>query len=243
MLWGQAKENASLQYRFAQLYEELYSERAKEYYDLEQSLSIIDKMQQFIAKHPELMNVDFYELNKKTGINILTSEDSLLRIYSWNTHTGGSIVDFANVYHFKSGNDIIVKFQSFESGVESLVDTIITVYRDQQPCYITRKLSIIATNARSYYLNAYTIENDSLIILKDLFQHEKWFYDYLGVSFNPLQISFNNHLISYNESTQTFSIPYNDVVNYTIDFSRLEQYQFNGKFFEHIVNQRTCYPY
>ncbi len=243
MLWGQVKENISLQNKFAHLYEELHNERAKEDYDLEHSLSLIDQMQKFIASHPELMTVDFSELNKKKGIHILTSEDSQLRIYSWNTHTGGSMVDFANVYQFKSNNEVKVKFRPFEFGVESMIDSIITVYRGQQPCYITRKISIIASNARSHYINAYTIEADSLVRIKDLFQHGKWFYDYLGACYNPMQDAVRNHLVSYNAPTQTISIPYNDVINNTIDFSRPEQYRFNGKFFEHIVNQGTCYPY
>ncbi len=228
---------------FTQLYESLYNERAKEYYDLEQSLSIIDKMQQFIVSHPELMSVDFSELNKKWGINILTSEDKLLRIYSWNTHTGGSMVDFANVYQFKTENNVKVKYRTFESGLESIVDSIITIYQGQQPYYITRKVSIIASNERSHFVNAYTFEGDSLIQVKDLFQHDNWFYDYLSASYNPMQNNVSAHIISYDALTQTISIPYNDVVNGTIDFSRLEKYRYNGKFFEHIVNQGTCYPY
>jgi hypothetical protein len=50
-----------------------------------------------------------FKLLHEAGLGILTSPDSLCRIYTWNTWMGGTMVKYANIFQYRIGSKLYAK--------------------------------------------------------------------------------------------------------------------------------------
>ena len=59
----------------------------------------------YTSSNLQTLNYDFKGL-LNNGLTITTSEDGLFRIYSWDTQTGGTMLNINNVFQFRIGKNI-----------------------------------------------------------------------------------------------------------------------------------------
>ncbi|TAG98494.1 MAG: hypothetical protein EAZ17_09250, partial [Sphingobacteriales bacterium] len=67
-----------------------------------------DKIYTYTSNYPSTLSYNFDSL-KAINVHVVTSSDSLLRIYSWDTWLGGTMHYFVNIFQFKSGGKVFVK--------------------------------------------------------------------------------------------------------------------------------------
>jgi hypothetical protein len=220
------------------------------YYDtLEQDNDHFGKLlKKYLSSMPSTMTYSFSTLAKK-GLDIATSQDNNLRIYSWDTHTGGSMHFFANLYQYRIGKNIYaVSPKEYEGegddarGFYSEIFTVDSINR----IYIGLYNGIYSTKDCGIRMQAFKIENnglnDSLILFKVTHYHFSHDTDtmYTAMS-NELGFGFNFFsvvdrperpvkLVYYDEKTKTLKLPLlgdNDSVT-----NEFYYYRYNGKYFE-----------
>jgi hypothetical protein len=93
----------------------------------------------YTSKYPETLSQKFKGIQ---GLNIVTSEDGLLRIYSWDTGTGGTMRFFKEVVQYKTG-DV----------TRSL--TLTDVKREGEAGYTYQAIYSLTVPGKKYYLVNY----------------------------------------------------------------------------------------
>lgn len=126
-----------------------------------------------------------------SDISIVTSDDKKLRIYSWNTHTGGTMNFFENVIIYSAGGSTkAVEASAFykqqEGNAEGEAREIYKVPSESDKIYLAIYSAKLATNYVAKYITAYSIVNGELKEA-DVFSSNKeitssmmYDYDYLS---------------------------------------------------------------
>ncbi len=174
----------------------------------------------------------------KAGLIIAASDDSLFRIYSWDTQTGGTMRFYENVYQYRSGDKVFVK--------ESLSDT------EGDPKSWYSEIYTMNDNGKKYYLGVYnaeystrdiaqgikffTIENDQLITDVKLAKTKEGLSGALGINFDFF--SLQNHderplkLVLFDSDKKTITVPLvsdNDKIT-----DKFNIYKFKNGLFEEV---------
>ncbi|WP_415061033.1 hypothetical protein [Flavobacterium sp.] len=183
------------------------------------------KIEKFILKststNPETLNYKFKNLiNLQNGLNIITSEDKLFRIYNWNTLEGGTMQFYKNVFQYSSNGNVYSKLSKIESE-----DDIVSVnfYEindlkiDDKNYYIT--FSVFVASSALYYFeaNIFSIENGELIENVNLFKTKEGLTNTLVYEIdltnsinqnrkNGIQLMENMDLV-YDKKNKTIIIP------------------------------------
>ena len=101
-----------------------------------------DKFEKLLLKYTSTNNETLtypFKTLRDSGISILTSKDGKLRIYSWNTFTGGTMQFYRNVFQFKGSKSIHSK-------------TILNYSQDEDPDCFYHSLSELRVGQNSYYI-------------------------------------------------------------------------------------------
>lgn len=193
------------------------------------------KLLAYTGKYSGTFHYPFDSLRAE-NIDIVTSDDSLLRIYSWDTWTGGTMHDFSGIFQYKwNGQNYAILRHD-------------TDWRDSYTPYYT-EVSSFKTNGKTYYLavgngiysskdygqsiEAFTIENGQVqtaAIFKQadsLVKAIEVYFDYVSimdVDDRPSQlIKFDSKnsklLIAEIDSGEPFANKY-------------KRYKYNGRYFE-----------
>ena len=183
------------------------------------------KIEKFILKststNPETLNYEFKNLiNIQNGLNIITSEDKLLRIYNWNTLEGGTMQFYKNVFQYSYNGNVYSKLSKIESDDD---DVSVNFYEindlkiDDKNYYIT--FSVFVASSALYYFeaNIFSIENRELIENVNLFKTKEGLTNSLGYEIdltnsinqnrkNGIQLMENMDLV-YDKKNKTIIIP------------------------------------
>jgi len=191
------------------------------------------KLQAIAIKFPATINQQFDSLDKDGPI-ILSSDDGALRIYTWDTETGGTMHNFENVLQYRSGNNIYAILDTGSDVKEVYV-------------YTYRSLGTLKIGNNTYYLaifygqfsnkdlgrgiRIFTISNgklnDAKLIKTQSGLHSKlhYEYDYFSVSQNE-----PNDDIVYDPIKKTISFPVIEDGGKVTD--KRIVYKFTGQYFE-----------
>ena len=191
------------------------------------------KLQVIAIKYPATINQQFDSLDKDGPI-ILSSDDGALRIYTWDTETGGTMHNFENVLQYRSGSNTYA---------------ILDIGSDVKEVYVYtyRSLGTLKIGNNTYYLatfygqfsnkdlgrgiRIFTISNgklnDAKLIKTQSGLHNKlhYEYDYFSVSQND-----PNDDIVYDPIKKTISFPVVEDGGKVTD--KRIVYKFTGQYFE-----------
>lgn len=203
-----------------------------------------EKMLRYTSNYPLTLTYNFDSLTK--AIYIVTSDDNLLRIYSWDTRLGGTMHDFENIYQFKSVNniDVNVKCNTALDGKENYVpyySQLFTLKEKDRTYYLAINNGIYSTKDISQSIKAFTIENNTLNDTIKIFKTKTELLNEISINLDffsvvdrperPLQ------LINYDSDKKIIYIPIVYENGEVTD--RYILYQFNGQYFEHIMTQKN----
>jgi hypothetical protein len=93
----------------------------------------------YTSKYPQMLQAQF---NGIDGLKVVTSADGLLRIYSWDTGTGGTMHFFRDVVQYQSGK-------------QTRSSTLNNFNREGETGYSYEAIHTLKTGSQNYYLINY----------------------------------------------------------------------------------------
>jgi hypothetical protein len=194
------------------------------------------KILKYLSTNPKSIIFPFDSLNN--NIDIVSSEDKLLRIYSWNTWKGGTMVDFVNLFQYKSNGKVITKIikdtvTRGEGEYTPFYSQIFTLKNKNNTYYLCVYNGIYSSKDASQCIKILKIENNKLEDIK-LIKTENGLTNSIDLYFDFFSVVDRQErplkLIKYDNKKKQIYIPIisekEEVTN------RFQIYSLNGKYFE-----------
>jgi len=190
-----------------------------------------------LAKYPTTLTHPFRTLIDSNAFEIVTSEDGLFRIYSWDTWTGGTMHFYNIIYQFNNNGKVIIETPEFDEGDGGgFFSEIFSMKTANKTYYLAVENSQYSTKDHSQSIQVFSIENDKLNEDAKLIRTAKGMTNRIGFEYNFFSVVDRPErplkLIKYDKGKKIIYIPvvYGDgtVTNKFI------QYKFTGNYFEKI---------
>lgn len=194
-----------------------------------------DKLVYYCTKYPATISYHFKSFDGDTSnLTILTSADTMLRIYNWDSRLGGTMVFFRSVIEYRSGNT--TKAYSKPDAAE-----------EGDPDYYYQRVSMLKANGKTYYIATYegkysnpgvyagvklfTIEDGKMNDTVHLIKTTTGLHNGIEYEYNQFaaDIDYSKYNVHYDENTNTIYIP---IVIGEKMTKRFIKYKFTGKYFE-----------
>jgi hypothetical protein len=203
-----------------------------------------EKITKYISTYPETLTYEFDSL-KKENIHIVTSDDKLFRIYSWNTWLGGTMEDFENIFQYKSNTKVFYKNSLDKTSNEwdyvPFYSQIFTLKTDEKTYYLVIKNGSYSSKDASQSIQIFAIENSNLIDSIKLIKTQKGLTNSIDVPFDFFSVVDRPErplkLIKYDNEKRIIYIPIVYENGKVTD--RFILYKFTGEYFEHIETQKN----
>lgn len=186
------------------------------------------------AAYPATLTHDFKEL-EAMGLYVRTSEDRLFRIYSWDTHTGGTAHVFEAVFQYKSDNRVFSKtiHDGNEGDFGRWYSNIYSLKTDSKTYYIGLYHAIFSSKDLYQGVKLFYIDGNTLNDAVRLFKTRTGEKNELGFGFNFFSVSNRSErpvkLIYYEEDEKKLLLPV--VMEDGKVTKKMMAYQFNGEQF------------
>jgi len=194
------------------------------------------KLKYFTSKFPETIN-SLHNL-EPLGVKVITSNDGLFRIYSWDTETGGTMHFFDNVFQYKSGNktNSILNAPKSEGDIGVYYRNVYTFNYNGKNYYLCVFTFIESSRYYGEGIRVYSIEKDRLnenvkLIKTNTGLHERLSYEYDFGSIIDWKVRPE---IYFDAASKTINLPLiksNGEVTH-----RYITYKFTGQYFERVKN-------
>lgn len=187
---------------------------------------------------PETINYNF-ELLKKNGLQIATSEDGIFRIYSWDDGTGGTMRFFKNIYQYKVNQKVFSKtspeFDEKDAGC--FYYQINDINSSNKKFYITQGTAILSSGLSYHIVKIFSIDNNKLNDNAKLIKTKTGIRNQIGYEVDLTARTnrdreVGNYKIEYDEKNKVISIPL-ILENSKVTGEKI-RYQFKGKYFEKV---------
>ena len=194
------------------------------------------------SQHDSLLNYDFPELGKR--IRIEASPDKNLKIYSWDTMTGGSMHMYDNVYQFRgaSGVSSTGTFHA-EGDAQSFVNGISNIKTKTGTIYLVSSTAVLSSSYRWQALKAFQINGNNLVNSVKIIKTRTRITNTVGFAYDFFTIADRVErpvrLFEYDDSRKTITFPV------VIEDKKTPQgrvtssmivYKYNGKYFIRVKN-------
>lgn len=188
-----------------------------------------------LSNNPGTLKYPFKMLIDSNACEIVTSEDSLFRIYSWDTWAGGTMHFFNVVYQFSDKNKVYTEPQELDEGDNgAFYSEIFTLKAGSKTYYLAVSNATFSTKDAAQSIEVFTIENNKLNKQVKLIKTQSGFTHHISVGFDFFSVVDRPErplkLIRYDQNKKIIYIPLvhedGKVTNKFI------QYKFNGEHFE-----------
>lgn len=192
----------------------------------------------YTSTFPETINYNF-ELLKKNGLQIATSEDGLFRIYSWDDGTGGTMRFFKNIYQYKVKQNVFSKSspEYDEKDAGCFYYQINDINSGNKKFYITQGTAILSSGLSYHTIKIFSIEEAQLNDNAKLIKTKTGIRNQIGYEVDLTARTnrdreVDNYKIEYDKKNKVISIPI-ILENSKITAGKI-RYQFKGKYFEKV---------
>lgn len=227
---------------------EAYSKIFPFYYTNQDSLEFYSsafssKMIAYIDKYPSTLDYSFQSM---VGIDIVTSNDRLFRIYSWDTWMGGTEHDFENIFQYKSKGKVysrVVHDTSLanDDNYTPFYSDIYSLHANNKTYYLAIGNEMYSTQDVGQSISIFTIENDQLNDTTNLIKTSTHFTNIVNVPFNFFKVTDDGkrpiRIIKYDIEKKIIYIPI--VLEDGTVTKKFIIYRFNGKYFEKTKTQNS----
>ena len=185
------------------------------------------------ARLPKTLSYPFPRLKK--AINIATSKDGRLRIYSWDMQTGGTMHDFDMVYQYRGDSG---KVYSVAGTARGFYHDIFQVNSHTRPIYLTVSTFIASGTYLSDSLTVAIIRGDKLVLDSKLIRTDKGLQNAIDFSYDFGSVMDRKErpvkLFTFEPAKSTFSFPVviedEETPQGRVTNKRI-RYRFNGSYF------------
>ncbi|MDB5023868.1 MAG: hypothetical protein JWP78_1623 [Mucilaginibacter sp.] len=195
-----------------------------------------NKLKYYTGKYPSTISYPFSSL-KKEHLDIVSSDDGLFRIYSWDTWEGGTMHDFENVLQYKSGGKSNSILDTVKSGDDYVYyySNLYTMKVKAKTYYLAVYGGIFSTKDVSEGIRIFTIGNgklnDAKLIKTPTGMNNKIEYGFDFFSEVDWKV---RPVISFDNAAKTIYIPLIDEKGKMTHQFIL--YKFTGRYFEKVKN-------
>ncbi len=127
------------------------------------SKQFTDSLTYLIKNNNNTFNYPFELLQKENVLKMATSADKKLRVYSWDTNSGGSMRFFNQIYQFEADGNITVNQSLASNDAQSYFSKIYTVQtKNNENVHLVISNSILSSKYSVQHINAYKIGTDNL---------------------------------------------------------------------------------
>jgi hypothetical protein len=198
-----------------------------------------EKLTYYTSKYPFTLNAKFKDLDS-TGLSIITSNDGLLRIYSWDNSLGGTMRFYESVIQYKAGPGVkaIVKADttSVSGSYYYHYSNIYTLKANGRTYYLAIYFGRFSTKDMALGIQVFSIENGILSDKVNIIKTADGLSSNLFYNFNIFSVSghIKDAKLLYNGTLKTISLPV-VVAHGKVTKARII-YKFNGQYFERVKN-------
>ena len=198
-----------------------------------------EKLVNYTSSYLSTLTFGFNSL--KTMIDIVTSDDGLFRIYSWDTQQGGTMRDFENVFQYQFNGEVYDMVSNTGDGVfNPFYSEIFTLKANGNTYYLAINNHILSSKDVMQSIKAFTIEGCTLNENVKLFKTKTQLLNEINVGFDFFSVVDRPErpfrLIKYDPKNKIVYIPI--VFGNGKVTDKYILYQFNGEYFEHILTQK-----
>ena len=200
-----------------------------------------EKMVSYTSNYRETLTYKFDSLKKY--IDIVTTDDGLLRIYSWDTWLGGTMHQFENLFQFKCGDKVCTLLITDTSEISEVpfYSDIFTLKTDKKTYYLAIGNQIFSSNDVGQLIKVFTIENNKINDNVKLIKTQSGFTNKIAVYFDFFTVMDKPErpvrLIKYDKIKKIIYIPI--VLEDGKVTDRYIQYKFNGHYFEKVTKKKV----
>jgi len=196
------------------------------------------KLKHYAEKYSFTASMTFKSL-KTEGVEIATSANGRLRIYSWNTQLGGTMRRYGNVFQYNTADgykaDLIVYN---EQDIGTYFSKIYTVKAGQKIYYLGFSTAILSSAYYTDVMAVFAIEDGRLkkdikIIKTDKGLTDNLFaeYDFSAAVNRDVR---NTPRLSFDRKSKTIHLPL--ILENQKITGKYVDYKFNGSYFEKVKN-------
>jgi hypothetical protein len=189
----------------------------------------------YAIKYPATIQFPFDSLSR-AGLAIATSQDTNIRVYSWDSHTGGMQPEISSVFQYKSGKNI---------------DTLVGIVAKPYGSAYYTKIYRFEINGKVYYpmiyesrfggfnffqgISIFAIENKKLRNDVKLIKTRTGLNNYLSCYYeSTANETINNTDILFDPKKKIITLPLIDENNHAT--GKTIVYRFTGQYFEKVKN-------
>jgi hypothetical protein len=189
---------------------------------------------------PQTLDYSFDSLDKK-GINIITSEDGLFRIYSWYQYNGGTMHFYKNIFQYRNAkgtfayiSDTTKADQDFDPGC--FYRQINKIVSQQKTYYITLNTSVGSSALTYHTVKIFSIEDYGLNDTAKLIKTRTGIRNELGYEMD-FSTTSNRNIIRTDINYSTEYDPAKKIITIPLIeedgklTARKIRYRFDGKYF------------
>ncbi|WP_143309144.1 hypothetical protein [Chitinophaga vietnamensis] len=204
------------------------------------------KLLQYTSNNPATISADFAPLDAK-GLQIVTSKDKHLRIYSWDTEMGGTMRFFSNVYQYQSDGKVFSLNPHANDDKLHAAAAYVAIYtlENQGKTYYLGVYNAVYSNKDAYQgIKVFAISNNQLSDSVRLIKTKTGIKNQLSFAYDFFSVVDRKerpiHLITFDPDTQTISLPVVKPDGTVTE--KYIQYKFTGEYFERVIPGQQLSP-
>ena len=151
------------------------------------SRKFTDSITHLIQKNANTFHYPFELLQKENALNLITSPDKKLRVYSWDNHLGGTMRFFNQIFQFQSNNQIATEIHLAEQDPQAFFSKIYEAKNDKETFYLVISNSILWSSYHVQHINAYKIADNKLQDVS-IFKTKKELLSSISVEFDFVSV-------------------------------------------------------
>lgn len=189
-----------------------------------------EKLKTYAANFPFTI-IQKFSLLKKMGVDMTTSPDRRLSIYSWDTYTGGTWRNYCSVFQYKRGNKTYTELSNdwiTEGGHGVDYPLIFKIKIKNKTYYLVEGLINIGSCELEAFVSVWKINNKGVIRDIKLFKTGQEVENSIEYEFECGDNLPDTPI--FNKTNNTISIPLTTKENRLT--GRYITYKFTGKYFE-----------
>jgi hypothetical protein len=207
-------------------------------YDEEKLDKANDALRDILVRNGRRLDILQYAFpGLKDEMDVATSKDGKLRIYSWDLQTGGTMHDYASVFQCQGNSGAVYSWipkDDDESG-GGYYTQIFQVSSKSGPVYLATSTSVAEGRLRSQSIQVVKINGDNLDTAAKLIRTKSGLQNSVGFAYDPSSLGDRSErLILFDAVKQTFRFPVviedSEYENGRVT-NRFITYRFDGQYF------------
>jgi len=194
-----------------------------------------EKLVYYCTKYPSTIRYHFKSFDSDTSdMQILTSADTMMRIFNWNTRSGGTMEFFKTVIAYKSGNTVKAYVRpdpQDEGDPDCFYQHLYTFKANSKTYYIATYIGAYSTSGRYGGVKLFCIENGKMNDTVHFIRTRTGMHNGVEYEYNQFlaDIDYDKYNAHFDAETSTIYIP---IILGEKMTKRSIRYKFTGKYFE-----------